>query len=90
MAAGAVLDGRHESSICRISEGRERWRVAVQTWPEQDRYRGRLLFRRDDAPLWDDTRETAPVLTGSTREDVLSIAYEMPEDQLRRMLHSLG
>jgi len=90
MSAASATAGRHTSTICRIGEGRERWRVAVETWPERDRYRGRLLFRRDDAMTWDDLRETAPLLSGTTREDVLALAHEMPEDRLRRVLHSLG
>lgn len=90
MAAGSLLEGRQTSAICRLNEGRERWRVVVETWPDQDSFRGRLLFCRDDPEPWDGSRETAPLLTGRSREAVLSSAYELPEIQLRRMLHSLG
>jgi hypothetical protein len=88
MIAGSAVEGRHRSAIRRFTEGRERWRVMVETWPEHDSYRGRLVFLRDDSPAWHVLRETAALLTGSTREAVLASAYDMPEGHLRRVFHA--
>ncbi len=78
------------STIRRISDDRAKWRVRVEAWPDAPGYRGRLVFEPDGraAPLG--TRAGPPALQGRTREDVLNEAYEMPEQRLRAMLHSLG
>lgn len=90
-----VLDSRHTSSIRRITEYGRRWRVMVETWREQDEYRGRLLFRREmadraEGERVEEDRESAAVLYGRSRNDVLASAYDVTEDQLRRVLYSLG
>lgn len=77
------------SPIRRITEGRRRWRVMVETWQDRDTFRGRLLFR-DDAASVDTPRESAALLHGRSVEDVVSLAHDLPEDRLRRVLHSLG
>ena len=92
MITETVLDDRHTASIRRITEGGLRWRVLVETWQERDTYRGRLLFRQDAAEgeRADADRETAPLLHGSTRTDVLALAHDVPEERLRQVLYSLG
>lgn len=78
------------SGIRRIFEDRTQWRVVVETWPEFDGYRGRLVFRPDQASLRADTRAGPDALRGRTREDVLAEAYNLPEDRLKQLLRSLG
>ncbi|HSJ11019.1 MAG TPA: hypothetical protein VK928_13935 [Longimicrobiales bacterium] len=90
MNAGSVVEGRHTSAIRRFTEGREHWRLMVETWPEQDSYRGRLVFLREDSVAWNVLRETASLLTGTTREAILASAYDMPEGHLRRVFHAMG
>ena len=85
-----MITGTEVPAIRRISDERAKWRVLVEAWPDEPGYRGRLVFAPDgaDAPLG--PREGPPALRGRTREDVLTQAYEMPEQRLRVMLHSLG
>lgn len=95
MIVDPVLDGRHTSPVRRITEDGLHWRVMVETWHESDAFHGRLLFRRDDADRPDTerpdgARETAPLLHGTSREDVLGLAHDYPEERLRRLLYSLG
>lgn len=92
MTTEAVLDDRHMASIRRITEGGMRWRVMVETWQESDAYHGRLLFRQEAAEgeRTDTDRETAPLLRGSSRNDVLALAHDVPEERLRQVLYSLG
>ncbi|MBR9988869.1 MAG: hypothetical protein KFH98_03885 [Gemmatimonadetes bacterium] len=95
MMSEHVLDSRHTSSIRRITEHGLRWRVMVETWPEQDAYRGRLLFRREmadrvEGERIEQDRESAAVLYGHSRNDVVASAHDVTEDQLRRVLYSLG
>lgn len=95
MLVDPVLDGRHTSPIRRLTEGGLRWRVMVETWHESDAFHGRLLFRRDDADRSDTDRqdadrETSALLHGPSREDVLALAHDYPEERLRRLLYSLG
>jgi hypothetical protein len=89
MTANCTSDMR-TSTIRRLTEGRRRWRVIVETWPESDFFRGRLVFRTDDAAPWDADRQSATLLRGRTIEDVISLAYDLPEERLRRVLHSLA
>ena len=79
-----------ESGIRRIVQDRTPWRVAVETWPERDGYHGRVVFAPERAPQANDQREGPAALRGSTREDVIAQAYNLPEDQLRQLLRSLG
>lgn len=79
---------RSSSAIARIAEFRTRWRVLVETWPVASQYEGRLVFCTDD-PTNAVARETAMVLRGPTREDVLRAAYDLPESRLRALLRSL-
>lgn len=92
MITETMLDDRHTASIRRITEGGLRWRVMVETWHERDAYHGRLLFRQDPAEgeRTDMDRETAPLLHGSSRIDVLALAHDVPEERLRQVLYSLG
>jgi hypothetical protein len=89
--SGAIGSGqRRTSAIRRITEGRGRWRVLVESWQERDAYRGRLLFRADSPEVTSLERESATLLSGGSHEDVLSLAHDLPEDRLRRVLNSLG
>ncbi len=85
-----MITGTEVSTIRRITDDRAKWRVLVEAWPDDPGYRGRLVFEPDGvaAPLG--LREGPPALQGRTREDLLTQAYEMPEQRLRAMLHSLG
>jgi hypothetical protein len=95
MVTEPVRDDRHTSSIRRLTEGRLRWRVLVETWQDSGAYHGRLLFRREVADRGagerDDTdRESAPLLHGRSRTDVVALAHDVPEQRLRRLLYSCG
>lgn len=95
MITERVLDDRHTSSIRRITGGGQRWRVLVETWPDSDAYHGRLVFRREpaeyaDGERSDADRESAPLLHGRSRTDVLALAHDVPEHRLRQLLYSLG
>ncbi|HEX6306585.1 MAG TPA: hypothetical protein VFZ69_00280 [Longimicrobiales bacterium] len=84
-----VMADRHTSPIRRLTESGQRWRVSVETWQERDAYHGRLLFHRE-ANAESGARASAPLLHGRSREDVLGLAHDLPEEKLRRVLHSLG
>jgi hypothetical protein len=88
MSVTAVPEQR-VSAIRRITEGRRRWRVLVRTWREHDLYRGRLVFESDDVLASGSGRESAAVLQGRSLEDVVSDAYDLTDDRLRKVLHSL-
>jgi hypothetical protein len=95
MITEPVLDDRHTSSIRRITEGGQRWRVLVETWRDSEAFRGRLVFRREAVERTagerdDPERESAPLLHGRSRTDVLGLAHDVPEARLRQLLHSLG
>lgn len=78
------------SPICRISDDRRSWRVAVETWPERDGYHGRLVFTQDRVRTEPDCRVGPDALRGRTREDVLSEAFTLPEERLRQLFRSLA
>jgi len=90
MAAMAGAGQGRRSVIRRIDAGRCRWRVVVESWPEQDAWRGRLLFRPDTAEPAPADRETAPLLEAGSHEELLGLVLELPDDRLRRLLNSLG
>lgn len=90
MVLDPVLEDRHTSPIRRITEGGFRWRVLVETWHECEAFHGRLLFRSEESDRVDRDRETAVLLHGSSREAVLALAHDFPEDHLRRVLYSMG
>ena len=79
-----------KAPIRRLTEGREQWRVLVETWEECGEVIGRLLFHPDAARQRRAARESAALLRGASIEDVVARAHDMPESQLRRVLHSLG
>lgn len=78
------------SSICRISDERKLWRVAVETWPERDGFHGRFVFTQDGASAAPDRREGPDALRGPTREDVVREACSLPEERLRKLFRSLA
>ena len=95
MVMESVFDQRHTAPIRRLVDGSRRWRVLVETWRDSDAFHGRLLFRRDESDRLAPERpqpslETAPLLHGRSREDVLGLAHDVTEERLRRVLHSLG
>jgi hypothetical protein len=90
MGAAMAVESRRTAAIRRIGEGRARWTVLVESWQDRDAYRGRLLFRSDTASARPPERESAALLSGSSHEDVLSRAHDLPEDQLQRLLKSFG
>jgi hypothetical protein len=81
---------RRTGTIRRIVEGRRRWRVSVESWQERDAVRGCLRFQPDDAPAPGPVVWSPAILEGRTHEDLLMLAHDLPEDRLRRVLHSLG
>jgi hypothetical protein len=85
----AAMD-RQTSPIRRLTENRTRWRVSVQTWPEQNGFHGRFVFEPDGARPERETREGPPLLAGRSREEVLRCAHDVTEARLRALLHSLG
>ena len=73
------------STFTRITEDRTRWRVGVEAWPAADGWHGRLVFASEGT-----TREGPDAIRGTSREDVVCCAYEIPPSHLRAVLHSLG
>lgn len=91
MSTGFLSDADHRSSpIRRLSSERSSWRVVVQTWPDRDGFHGRIVFESDGSRPARETREGPADLIGSTREDVVRSAHELPERRLRALLHSLS
>jgi len=86
----AMTNHSDASGICRISDDRSQWRVVVETWPERDGYHGRLVFTQDGRRAVRDRREGPDALRGSTREDVIAGAHELPEERLRQVFRSLA
>lgn len=89
MTPTTVAEDKRTSAIGRIHAGDTRWRVLVETWPQDGAYHGRLRFEADNI-AWAGPRESAAVLRGDTREDVLLRVHDLPVDRLRRVLHSLA
>ena len=88
MSVEAGLDSM-TATIGRVDVERTRWRVVVEAWPDERRYQGRLVFQPDHAGTGHDARASGPLLSGSTAEEVVIAAYEMPEKQVRALLRSL-
>jgi hypothetical protein len=86
---GNAVGSTFSSAIGRIADFRTHWRVLVETWPGTSHFEGRFVFRADDVQA-PPPREGPATLRGSTREDVLRAAYELPEEHLRAMLRSLA
>jgi hypothetical protein len=81
---------RRTAAIRRISEGRRRWRVSVQSWQACGTVRGCLLFEADGVAGPEPARSTAPMLEGCSHEEVVRLAHDLAEDHLRRVLYALG
>ena len=91
MRTGSITDAERRSSpIRRLNGDRSSWRVVVQTWSDRDGFHGRFVFEPDGARPARETREGPDALTGTSREDVLRSAYDVPEERLRALLHSLA
>lgn len=78
------------ATIGRFDAERTRWRVVVEAWPGEERYLGRLVFRPDTPGKKPEPRASAALLSGDTAEEVVRAAYELPEKQIRAVLHSLS
>jgi len=78
-----------EATIGRFDAERRRWRVVVEAWPTEEHYSGRLVFQQDGVNAARGSRASAPLLSGRTPEEVVSAAHEIPEKQVRALLHSL-
>lgn len=78
------------SGICCIYDDRKQWRVVVETWSERDGYHGRLVFTQDHMSARTDRREGPDALRGVTREDVIGVAHELPEERLHQVFRSLA
>ena len=81
-------NGVCSSTLGRLAAQASRWRVVVEAWPVEDRYRGRLVFQADDRRAGR-VRESADFLSGRSVEEVVNAAYELPEQRIRVLLHSL-
>lgn len=88
MAQGSAGLDSVTATIGRMDVEKTRWRVVVETWPDAQRYQGRLLFQPDTVGE-NDVRASGPVLSGSTPEEVVIAAYELPEKHVRALLRSL-
>jgi hypothetical protein len=78
------------ATIGRVAAERTRWRVVVEAWPDDQRYCGRLVFTPDAGGAAPEPRTSAALLHGRTAEEVVSAAYDLPEKQIRALLHSLS
>jgi hypothetical protein len=65
------------------------WRVEVEAWPGAAGWQGRFVFL-PSRPTHGDRREGPVRLQGTTREELLAGAHEVPEHRLRALLWSLG
>jgi hypothetical protein len=90
MGPALAADDRRESAVRRLTEGRTRWRVLVESWRESDAFRGRLLFQPDDPADERARLESAALLEGRSHEEVVGHAHDLGEDRLKQVLHSLG
>jgi hypothetical protein len=81
---------RRMAAIRRISEGRRRWRVSVQSWQEYATVRGCLVFEADAVLGPEPARSTAPLLEGQSHEDVVRMAHDLTDAHLRRVVNSLA
>lgn len=95
MTPDAALTARRaQVSPIRMLEARGvRWRVGVQTWRARDGWRGRFVF--EPAPQTPSnrshmTQEGPVVLRGATLEDLVALAYDVPEPRLRAVLLSMA
>lgn len=82
------------ATIGRLDAERSRWRVMVEAWGSERGYQGRLVFQPEAMPGQNaravTARASAPLLAGQSPEEVVSAAYELPEKQIRALLHSLA
>lgn len=83
----------HVSPIRMLEARGVRWRVGVETWRGRDGWRGRFVF--EPAPPVPANRgmmaQEGPVaLRGATLEELVSLAYDVPEPRLREVLLSMA
>ncbi len=84
---------RHVSPI-RVLEARGvRWRVGVETWRGREGWQGRFVFEPTLPVLADRgvmAQEGPVVLRGATLEELVALAYDVPEPHLRAVLLSMA
>jgi hypothetical protein len=91
---GAQLARRKHVSPIRMLEARGvRWRVGVETWRGRDGWLGRFVF--EPTPPVPSNRGVMPqegpvALQGTTLEELVALAYDVPEPQLRAVLLSMA
>ncbi|MEJ2185913.1 MAG: hypothetical protein P8Z36_08230 [Gemmatimonadota bacterium] len=95
MTPGAVHHARrtHVAPIRMLEARGMRWRVAVETWRGRDGWRGRFVFEPTPPALSDRgvmTQEGPVALQGATLEELVALAYDVPERQLRAVLLSMA
>jgi hypothetical protein len=82
------------SVLGRLDAERSRWRVTVEAWGSDRDYHGRLVFQPEampgQTPQGFTARASATLLAGHSPEEVVSAAYDLPEKQIRALLHSLA
>lgn len=84
---------KHVSPIRMLEARGVRWRVEVETWRGQDGWRGRFVFEPAPPVLSNRgvTMQEGPVaLKGATLEELVALAYDVPEPQLRALLLSMA
>lgn len=85
-----VTSPRDAAALRRLSTAADAWRVVVETWSEPDGCRGRFVFVPEGMGGRATPREGPSALRGASREEVLASAWDVPERQLRAVLHSLS
>lgn len=78
------------TTIRRLSYEGGRWRVRVEAWRVGDEFEGRFIFEPDGPVPHPEPRVGPARLRGRSREDLLSSAYDLSDQRLRKLLHSLG
>ncbi|MEJ2216077.1 MAG: hypothetical protein P8099_05625 [Gemmatimonadota bacterium] len=95
MTPDAARYGRREHvSPIRMLEARGvRWRVGVETWQGRDGWSGRFVFEPTPpvpANRGMATQEGPVVFRSATLEELVALAYDVPESRLRAVLLSMA
>lgn len=83
----------HVSPIRMLEARGMRWRVAVETWRGRNGWRGRFVFEPTPPVLSNRgvmKQEGPAALQGATLEELVALAYDVPEGQLRAVLLSMA
>jgi hypothetical protein len=84
---------KHVSPIRMLEARGVRWRVEVETWRGQEGWRGRFVFEPSPPVLSNRgvmMQEGPVALKGATLEELVALAYDVPEPELRALLLSMA